>query len=182
MGNVITNIQSIMAFSQHEEIKNPEPKTLSDRQVAIIKKSWEIPFAKPLDSGEKILYTYLEKFPHNQDRFAAFRNTPIIMLKGTPGFRSHANKIMGILGVCIDCLGKPGGADEIVRVLNEMGKNHRRRGIPKKAFMEIRGIILDTLRDLCKLDDEGVQAWSDLLDTVYHVIFTNLDEKKLENK
>lgn len=46
MGNVITNIQSIMAFSQHEEIKNPEPKTLSDRQVAIIKKSWEIPFAK----------------------------------------------------------------------------------------------------------------------------------------
>ena len=35
-----------MAFSQHEEIKNPEPKTLSDRQVAIIKKSWEIPFAK----------------------------------------------------------------------------------------------------------------------------------------
>jgi hypothetical protein len=46
MGNVITNIQSIMAFSQHEEIKIPEPKTLSDRQVAIIKKSWEIPFAK----------------------------------------------------------------------------------------------------------------------------------------
>lgn len=63
-----------------------------------------------------------------------------------------------------------------------MGKNHRRRGIPKQAFVEIRGIIIDTLRDLCKLDDEGVQAWSDLLDTVYHVIFTNLDEKKLENK
>jgi hypothetical protein len=45
MGNVITNMKSIMAFSQ-EEIKIPDPKTLSDRQVAIIKKSWEIPFAK----------------------------------------------------------------------------------------------------------------------------------------
>lgn len=46
MGNVVANIQSIMAFSQHEEIKTPDPKTLTDRQVAIIKKSWEIPFAK----------------------------------------------------------------------------------------------------------------------------------------
>lgn len=52
--------------------------------------------AQPIDTGEKILYTYLERFPHNQQRFAAFKNTPIIMLKGTPGFRSHANKIMWV--------------------------------------------------------------------------------------
>jgi hypothetical protein len=60
-----------------------------------------------------------------------------------------------------------------------MGKNHRRRGIPKKAFVEIRVIILEVLTEVCKLDDEGKQAWSDLLDTLYHIIFTNLDDKKL---
>lgn len=49
---------------------------------------------QPLDSGEKILYTFLEKYPYNQEKFAAFKNTPIIMLKGTPGFRNHANQIM----------------------------------------------------------------------------------------
>lgn len=62
-----------------------------------------------------------------------------------------------------------------------MGNNHRRRGIPKKAFVEIRGIILDILADLCKLDDEGIAAWNDLIDTVYHILFTKLDEKKQIN-
>lgn len=37
---------------------------------------------QPLDAGEKILYMYLERFPHNQQKFAAFKNTPLMMLKG----------------------------------------------------------------------------------------------------
>ena len=92
--------------------------------------------------------------------------------------KQHKN-FRGIFAVAIDCLGKPGGSEEILKVLNEMGKNHRRRGISKRAFMELRGIIVETLSDLCKLDDEGKQAWGDLLDTVYHIIFTNLDDKRL---
>lgn len=43
--------------------------------------NWKVSF-KPLDAGEKILYLYLERFPHNQQRFAAFKTTPLIMLKG----------------------------------------------------------------------------------------------------
>lgn len=60
-----------------------------------------------------------------------------------------------------------------------MGKNHRRRGIPKKAFVELRVIIIEVLASLCHLDDEGKAAWNDLIDVVYHVVFTNLDEKRL---
>lgn len=82
--------------------------------------------------------------------------------------------------MAIDCLGKQGGSDEIVKLFDEMGKNHRRRGIPKKAFVEIRAIIVETLSELCKLDDEGKQAWLDLFDTVYHILFTTLDEKRLQ--
>ena len=59
-----------------------------------------------------------------------------------------------------------------------MGNNHRRRGIPKKAFTEIRGVLLDVLTEICRLDDEGVKAWNDLVDTVFHYLFTKLDEKK----
>lgn len=84
-----------------------------------------------------------------------------------------------IFGIAIDCLGKQGGIEEIVRVLNEMGKNHRRRGIPKKAFVELRVIILEVLSQVCHLNDDGKKAWSDLIDIVYHVIFTNLDDKRL---
>ncbi|KAG5668876.1 hypothetical protein PVAND_016796 [Polypedilum vanderplanki] len=177
MGNVVANIHSIMAFSKHEDIPIPEVKDLDERQISIIKKSWEIVFARPLDSGEKILYAYLEKYPHNQEKFAAFRNTPIIMLKGTPGFRSHASKIMGLFAQAIEALGQEKGTETIINLFNEMGKNHRRRGIPKRAFIEIRTIILQVVTELCKLDDEGKKAWNDLLDTVYHIVFTNLDKR-----
>lgn len=44
-----------------------------ETQVDIIKTTWEIPASKPLDSGETILYLFLEKFPHNQQKFAAFK-------------------------------------------------------------------------------------------------------------
>jgi hypothetical protein len=74
-------------------------------------------------------------------------------------------------------LGQDKGTETIINLFNEMGKNHRRRGIPKRAFIEIRTIILQVVGDLCKLDDEGKRAWNDLLDTVYHIIFTNLDNK-----
>lgn len=58
---------------------------------------------QPFDSGEKILFIYFDRFPHNQDKFQAFRNTPILLLKGTPGFRhvlssfevASQNKILG---------------------------------------------------------------------------------------
>jgi hypothetical protein len=87
--------------------------------------------------------------------------------------------VRNIFGIAIDCLGKSGGIEEIVRVLNEMGKNHRRRGIPKKAFVELRVIIIEVLSQVCHLDDEGKQAWNDLIDVVYHVVFTNLDDKRI---
>lgn len=42
---------------------------------------------QPFDSGEKLLFKYFDRFPHNQEKFQAFRNTPVLLLKGTPGFR-----------------------------------------------------------------------------------------------
>lgn len=64
--------------------------------------------------------------------------------------------------------------EEIIKLLNETGKNHNRRGVSKKAFMELREIIVEVLSEVCHLDDEGKDAWCSLLDTVYHVIFSNL--------
>jgi hypothetical protein len=60
-----------------------------------------------------------------------------------------------------------------------MGKSHRRRGIPKKAFVELREVLIELLTKVCHLDEEGVEAWNLLVDIVYHVIFTNLDANKI---
>lgn len=84
-----------------------------------------------------------------------------------------------VFATSVDCLGKPGGLEEIIKVLNEMAKSHKRRDIPKKAFVELREIIVEVLSGVCHLDEEGKDAWNCLLDTVYHVIFSNLDDNRL---
>ncbi|CRK86240.1 CLUMA_CG000352, isoform A [Clunio marinus] len=145
MGNIISNIQNKIIRS--DEIPIPEMKNLSDDQIKIIKQTWEIPSAKILFSLKNI--------------------------SGTPGFRSHANKIMNVFGISVDCLDKQGGIDEIIRLLNDMGRSHKRRGIPKRAFVELREIIIEVLSQVCHLDDEGKQAWNDFIDIVYHVVFRN---------
>lgn len=103
MGNIISSLHHRIVKS--EDIPTPPLHSLTESQVEIVKRTWEIPaakvsfyvqtlsqvilstpthctFSQPLDSGEKILYLYFERFPHNQQKFSAFRNTPLLMLKG----------------------------------------------------------------------------------------------------
>lgn len=62
-------------------IITPEMKPLTEEQVRVIQKSWEVPSASPIDTGEKILFRFLELYPHNMQAFQAFRNTPLLLLK-----------------------------------------------------------------------------------------------------
>lgn len=50
-------------------------------QIDIIKTTWKIPAANPVDSGEIILLKFFEKYPHNQQKFLAFKNLPLDSLK-----------------------------------------------------------------------------------------------------
>lgn len=54
---------------------------LTAEQVQQIAETWKIPAANPIDSAEAILYAFLEKYPHNQERFARFKNKPLESLK-----------------------------------------------------------------------------------------------------
>lgn len=45
MGNVITNVQQIVTGADKEP-ETPPLKPLTDAQIQIIKKSWQIPYAK----------------------------------------------------------------------------------------------------------------------------------------
>ena len=75
MGNIVQK--------KDTSIETPSMKTLTDLQIEIIKKTWEIPNAKTLDSGELILFRFFEKYPENQNSFVAFKNTPLLSLKGS---------------------------------------------------------------------------------------------------
>jgi hypothetical protein len=59
-----------------------------------------------------------------------------------------------------------------------MADYHGRKDIKKEYFMQIRQVILEILGKVCSLNDEGVEAWNDLMDVIYHITFNVLDELK----
>jgi hypothetical protein len=78
----------------------------------------------------------LDKYPHNQQVFHAFRNTPLLLLKvrnsknllfykikcifqGTPGFRAHASRIFNVFASVIDALDKDPDLSGIKQILAE---------------------------------------------------------------
>lgn len=54
---------------------------LTQQQISIIQSTWAIPAQNAVDSGEAILLAYFEKYPQNQNKFTAFKNTPLLSLK-----------------------------------------------------------------------------------------------------
>lgn len=96
MGNIVHR------HNKEDDIMTPAIAELSADQIKIIQRTWSIPAAKvslliqfplycltsnarllfqPYDAGEKVLYMYFDRFPHNQEKFQAFKNTPLLMLK-----------------------------------------------------------------------------------------------------
>lgn len=51
--------------------------TLTPAQIQIIKDTWELPKKDLAGSGEAILFRYFEKYPHNQQKFASFKNSSL---------------------------------------------------------------------------------------------------------
>lgn len=54
---------------------------ITEEQIQLVKETWSIPKQNPIDSGEVIFIRFLEKYPHNKEKFAAFRNIPLLSLK-----------------------------------------------------------------------------------------------------
>lgn len=62
---------------------------LTPTQRTAIQQTWAIPAENPIDSGESILLAYFERFPHNQQKFLAFRNVPAESLKVNMSKNQH---------------------------------------------------------------------------------------------
>lgn len=68
-------------FAKEKEPDTPEFIAPTPNQIAIIKETWEIPKAHLTDTGEHILFRFLDDFPKNQKKFDAFSNVPLLSLK-----------------------------------------------------------------------------------------------------
>lgn len=54
---------------------------LTQEQVQILKTTWAIPLANPMDTGEAVLIAFFTKFPQHKEHFKAFKNIPTEQLK-----------------------------------------------------------------------------------------------------
>lgn len=78
MGVVIGKV-----FPKDKDPETPEFIVPTKAQIDIIKETWEIPKAHLTDTGEYILFRFLDDFPKNQNQFEAFSNVPLLSLKVT---------------------------------------------------------------------------------------------------
>lgn len=76
MGVIIAKV-----FHKEKDPEAPDYIEPTPEQIQIIKDTWEIPNAHLTDTGEMILFRFLDKYPHHQDLFDAFRNVPLLSLK-----------------------------------------------------------------------------------------------------
>lgn len=134
MGSVSSNV----CGENSTIIETPPVEALSDEEIQIVVETWKIPAKNLIDSGEAILFRFLEKFPHNQQKFVAFRNTPLLQLKGTPGFRTHAAKVITVFDSsidCLKCLDQGAGLEAIEKQWLDIGRSHAKRKVFHQEFM-----------------------------------------------
>lgn len=73
----------VMAKMFHKEKEPEAPEFLppTPAQIQIIKDTWEIPKKHLTDTGEVILFRFLDDYPKNQTKFEAFNNVPLMSLR-----------------------------------------------------------------------------------------------------
>lgn len=174
MGNFLQKFHTTAA-TDNGDYPTPQMAVLTKAEIELIKETWKIPSANPIDSAEIIFYTFLERYPDNQQRFVMFKDKPLAELKGTPQFRAHASKILNSFNYVIDALDKDPDMKEIAKMVAEVGRSHAKRKITKKSYMELREVLTDILVSVCKLNDDGKTAWSKLLDIFFHIIYECID-------
>lgn len=76
MGVIVAKI-----FSKEKEPDAPEFIAPTPVQIQILKDTWEIPKQNLTDTGEVILFRFLDEFPRNEEMFDALRNVPLLSLK-----------------------------------------------------------------------------------------------------
>lgn len=77
------SVSAICGEEMESDYPTPEIEELTKDEVGMIVETWKIPASKLIDSGESILYKFLDRYPMNQQKFAAFKNMPLLSLKGT---------------------------------------------------------------------------------------------------
>jgi hypothetical protein len=122
-----------------------------------------------------ILYAVFKAYPDIQARFPAFVGKNLDEVKGTAPFALHATRIVSFFTEVVTLSGNPATAPAVKTLVNELGQNHKNRGVSKAQFTEFRTALTSYVKAHAKFSADAEAAFNKGLDNVYEVIFSNLD-------
>lgn len=97
----------------------------------------------------------MERYPHYQQVFPAFRAKQLKDLKGTPRFRAHSSRIFNVFSSVVDSLEEESDNSEVKLFIAEVGVSHARKKIQKAPYDDLRVVLTEILTEVCQLDEDG---------------------------
>lgn len=167
---------AILALCIVAAMSDPHWLIMPEDEVTAVRAGWN---AIKMDEVD-ILYSVFKAYPDIQARFPKFVNKDLDTLKDTASFALHATRIVGLFSEFIALLGPEGNQPAIKTILNEMGQNHRNRGISKELFNEFRAGLTAYVKGHSAWNDNASKSWDDAFDKMYYVIFSALDGKPVQ--
>nr|BAO18433.1 globin [Polypedilum nubifer] len=144
---------------------------LSSEEADLLKHAWDQIKHHEVD----ILAAVFSAHPDIQARFPAFVGKDLNDIKGSAAFALHATRIVSFISEVINLSGNHAALPAVKTLVNQLGQNHKNRGISKEQFNEFRSAITNYAASHATWGDNVAAAWNHAIDNVYAIIFSNLD-------
>ncbi|KDR21529.1 Globin [Zootermopsis nevadensis] len=173
MGSLLS---SLVGGNSNPALDIPDPDTgLTQREKMAVRRNWDIVKANIKQNGIELLIMFFEANPSHQRYFKSFRDVPLKDLPSNNRFQAHCTSVMYALTSIVDNLDDTGC---LVEMLTKLGQNHRKHGISRQEFNDLKITLLKLLKKKLgsKFTCEDEAAWKKMLDVAFSVIFTGMDE------
>ncbi|KAG5677993.1 hypothetical protein PVAND_007705 [Polypedilum vanderplanki] len=150
---------------------DPHWKMLDHDEVEVVKKTWN----EVKNKETEILAAIFKEHPDIQNKFPMFAGKSLDQLKSSQPFSLHATRIVSFITQYISLLGHDETQPAVKTILNEMGQNHRNRGVTKQQLEEFGSSLMKFMKEHSSWNDKAEHAWHDAMDKMYFVIFSSLD-------
>nr|BAO18437.1 globin [Polypedilum nubifer] len=144
---------------------------LSEAQAGLVQAAW----GKVKTSEVDILAAVFAAYPDIQAKFPAFVGQDLAAVRGSAAFALHATRIVSFISEVVALAGNQAALPAVKTLVNELGQNHKNRGITEAQFNEFRTALTSYVSANAPWGDNVAAAWNQALDNVYFIIFSNLN-------
>ena len=140
--------------------------SMDANEAKLVRNSWNQVKKNEVD----ILYTIFKDNSDIQAKFPQFAGKNLDSIKGTSDFALHASRIVSLVSQYTTLLGDDGNMGAITALFNEMGDNHKARGVSLGQFGEFKNSLMNYMKAHTTWGDNYAAAWNDAFDIMFGVV------------